>query len=215
MQERRFSFALKLVTEFSVIVAGVLVALFADAWWSERDNRQFENELLSDMAEEFRVNVAILDEDLAWNDDLVEHIDKIIALSPDELALLPDKEASDLFEPFALLFASFDPAMGITRAFVNSGDLTAVKARPLRLALANWSGLLEEKTRYSRNTHGLVIEIAGVFAIAKSDGRWSRSERQEIVSRIQFLRSNTGLVIKNQNKLQNLAIEIVSLLESH
>jgi hypothetical protein len=64
MEERRFGTALKLTAEFSVIVAGVLVALFAEAWWSERDNKQFEDELVSDMAEEFRFNVAILDQDL-------------------------------------------------------------------------------------------------------------------------------------------------------
>lgn len=215
MEERRFGIALKLIAEFSVIVAGVLVALFAEAWWSERDNKQFEDELVSDMAEEFRVNVAILDQDLAWNEELVERIDEIIAMSPEELAVLTDNEASTLFEPFQLLFASFDPAMGISQALVSSGDLAAVKARRLRLALANWSGLLEEKTRYSRNTHGLVIELAGVFAIAQSDGQWSRSERQEVTSRIHFLRSNVGLVIENQNKLQGLAVEIANLLESH
>ena len=215
MEERRFGFALKLAAEFSVIVAGVLVALFAETWWSERDNRQFEEELISDMADEFEVNVSILNADMAENDKVIGHIDEIIAMSTEDLAVLTDDEASKLFEPFGLLFANFDPAMGISRALVQSGDLAAVDSRGLRLALANWSGLLEEKARFSRNAHGIVAQLAGVVAVAQSDGQWSQSERQEVKFRVQYLRDLSGLVVNNQNKLRTLAVEIVDQLEAH
>jgi hypothetical protein len=215
MGERRFGIALKLAAEFSVIVAGVLVALFAEAWWSERDSRQFEEELISDMADEFEVNVSILNTDMAENEKVIGHIDEIIAMSMEDLAVLTDGEASRLFEPFGLLFANFDPAMGISSALVQSGDLTAVKSRSLRLALANWSALLEEKARFSRNAHEIVAQLAGVIAVAQSDGQWSQSERQEVKLRVQYLRDLSGLVFDNQNKLRTLAGEIVGQLEAH
>ena len=215
MEERRFGIALKLAAEFSVIVTGVLVALFAEAWWSERDDRQFERELMSDMADEFKVNVSILNSDMAENDEVIGHIDKIIAMSTEDLAALADNEVSKLFEPYDLLFADFDPAMGISRALVQSGDLAAVESRRLRLALANWSALLEEKARFSRNAHEMVAQLAGVVAVAQSDGIWSQSERQEVKFRVQFLRDLSGLVIGNQNKLRTLAVEIVEQLEPH
>lgn len=215
MEERRFGVALKLAAEFSVIVAGVLVALFAEAWWSERDSRQFEMELISDMADEFEVNVSILTADMAENDKVIGHIDEIIAMSAEDLAILTDDEVTKLFEPFGLLFADFDPAIGISRALVQSGDLAAVESRGLRLTLANWTALLEEKARFSRNAHGMVAELAGVVAVAQSDGQWSQSERQDVKFRVQFLRDLSGLVIENQHKLRTLAVEIVDHLEAH
>lgn len=215
MEERRFGIALKFAAEFSVIVTGVLVALFAEAWWSERDSRQFEEELISDMADEFAVNVSILTADMAANDTVIGHIDAIIAMSTEDLAVLTDDETSKLFEPFGLLFADFDPAMGISRALVQSGDLAAVESRRLRLALANWSALLEEKARFSRNAQEMVAQLAGVVAVAQSDGQWSQSERQEVKFRVQFLRDLSGLVIGNQHKLRTLAVEIVDQLEAH
>jgi hypothetical protein len=214
LEGRRFSIGLKLAAEFSVIVAGVLVALFAESWWSERDSRKIEEELVIDMADEFEVNVTILKTDLAYNEELDGYIDDISAMSSEDLAALTDDEASDLYEPFEWLFYSFDPAMGISRALVQSGDLAAVKSRSLRLALANWSALLEEKTRYSKNAHEVLAELAGVVAVAQSDGQWSQSERQEVKYRLQYMQNHVGLVIENQNKLRILAVEIVDLLES-
>ena len=215
MEEGRFGIALKLAAEFSVIVAGVLVALFAEAWWSERDSRQFEEELINDMADEFEVNVSILNTDLAENDKVIGHLDEIIAMSTEDLAVLTDDEVSKLFEPFGLLFFNFDPAIGISRALVQSGDLAAVESRGLRLALANWSALLEEKTRFGRNAHEMVAQLAGVVAVAQSDGQWSQSERREVKFRVQYLRDLSGLVIDNQNKLRTLAVKIVDQLEAH
>lgn len=215
MEEGRFGIALKLAAEFTVIVAGVLVALFAEAWWSERDSRQFEEELINDMADEFEVNVSILNTDLAENVKVIGHIDEIIAMSTEDLAVLTDDEVSKLFEPFGLLFFNFDPAIGISRALVQSGDLAAVESRGLRLALANWSALLEEKARFSRNAHEMVAQLAGVVAVAQSDGQWSQSERREVKFRVQYLRDLSGLVIDNQNKLRTLAVKIVDQLEAH
>jgi hypothetical protein len=167
------------------------------------------------MADEFEVNVSILNTDMAENEKVIGHIDEIIAMSMEDLAVLTDGEASRLFEPFGLLFANFDPAMGISSALVQSGDLTAVKSRSLRLALANWSALLEEKARFSRNAHEIVAQLAGVIAVAQSDGQWSQSERQEVKLRVQYLRDLSGLVFDNQNKLRTLAGEIVGQLEAH
>ena len=50
MTHKRFQITGKLAVEFSIIVAGVLVALIAESWWSEREDRQFERDLIEDMA---------------------------------------------------------------------------------------------------------------------------------------------------------------------
>ena len=54
----------RLVIEFSVIVLGVFVALAAESWWSDREERTFERELREDMVAEFAGNRAILEADL-------------------------------------------------------------------------------------------------------------------------------------------------------
>lgn len=57
----------KLVVEVLVIGVGVFVALAAETWWSEREERAFERELRVDMVAEFHAKLRILEADLANN----------------------------------------------------------------------------------------------------------------------------------------------------
>src|SRR5687768_1972170 len=49
------------VADFLMIVAGVLVALAADAWWDARIERQRSGNYLDRIAAELRINVGIAD----------------------------------------------------------------------------------------------------------------------------------------------------------
>jgi len=49
--------------DFGLIVVGVLVALLAESWWSERHDRFGEKQILVDATTEFHQNIEILDAD--------------------------------------------------------------------------------------------------------------------------------------------------------
>ena len=216
MTINRFEITGKLAIEFSVIVAGVLVALIAESWWSDRENRQFERDLVADMALEFVANVSILEEDMAANRVLLDRMADLLAMPTETILILSDREfESILFVPVSLAVVSiFDPAMGITQAVVRSGELPKIKDRSLRLHMANWSALLEEGERYSRNSVQGIFELRAVIAKSRSDGLWSAAERLELQYRMEFPQLLAELVIQNQGRLHVEAGKITKLLES-
>jgi len=216
MTIKRHEITGKLAAEFLVIVAGVLVALIAESWWSEREDRQFERELVADMALEFEANVSILEEDMAGNRALVDRMAGLAAMPTEKLVALSDREfESILFIPVSLAIVHiFDPAMGITQALVRSGELPRIKDRSLRLHMANWSSLLEEGERYSRNSVQSIFELRAAIAKARSDGVWSATERVELQNRMEFPQMLADLVLQNQSRLHVEAGKITKLLES-
>lgn len=203
----------KFSIEFAVIVAGVLLALVAESWWSERDERTYERDLRKDMAEEFRENLLILESDLAINQAIVAELKRLAALSDDELLSLPDSA----FEPWfreEMDWAGFDPMMGNTQALVQSGNLSAIADRNLRLRLSIWAGLLEEKTRFTRNAvtfQGLVFTPA--TAKFGADGVWSGTERREFLSLLRTMLYRVQTTIENQIRLKAAAEELVLYIQ--
>ena len=203
----------KFSIEFAVIVAGVLLALVAENWWSERDERAYERDLREDMVEEFRENLLILESDVAINQAVVAELHRLAALSDDELMSLPDSA----FAPWSQIemnWAGFDPMMGNTQALVQSGNLGAIADRNLRLRLSIWAGLLEEKTRFTRNAvtfQGLVFTPSA--AKFGADGVWSETERREFLSLLRTMRSRVETTIENQIRLIAAAEELVLYIQ--
>jgi len=216
MNVKRYEITGKLAAEFFVIVAGVLVALIVESWWSEREGRQFERDLVADMAMEFEVNVSILEEDMAANRVLLNRMADLLAMPTETILALSDRKfESILFVPVSLAVVNiFDPAMGITQALVRSGELPRIKDRSLRLHMANWSALLEEGERYSRNSVQGIFELRAVIAESRSDGLWSAAERLELQYRMEFPQMLAELVLQNQSRLHIEAGKITELLKS-
>jgi hypothetical protein len=216
MTNKRFEIAWKLAVEFSVIVAGVLVALIVESWWSDREERQFERDLIEDMAVEFDANILILENDMAENRLLLARMTDLLAMSPETILTLSDRDfESTLFVPVSLAVVHiFDPAMGITQALVQSGELPRIKDRSLRLRMANWSALLEEGKRFSENSVRGIFELRAVIAESRSDSTWSEAERLELQYRMEFPQLLAELVLQNQSRLHAEAGEIKALLES-
>lgn len=203
----------KLGIEFAVIVTGVLLALVSESWWSERDERSTEVELREDMAEEFRENLNILESDLAKNHDVITKLRLFAALSDDELLSKPDSA----FEPWSaaeLDWAGFDPMMGSTQALVQSGNLSTIADRQLRLRLSTWSGLLEEKTRFTENA--VIFQSIVFFPTAArygADEVWTAPERRELRSLTRTMLYRVETTIDNQMRLKSAAQALIDYLQ--
>ena len=103
-----------------MLAHGSLVALAAESWWSEREERRFEREIRDDMIVEFESNVRILDADIEENEKVRKHLGMLDGLADDALLALADNALSEQLAPY-LTWAGFDPEMGSVQAFAESG----------------------------------------------------------------------------------------------
>ena len=166
--------------EIVIIVSGVLIALALNTWWSEREDRHFERELRDDMIAEFESNLAILESDIAFNDSAHAHVSSLDSLSDSALLALSSEELTSRFRDL-INSQGFDPEMGIVQAQVESGNLSAVGDRDLRILLSRWAGLLEENRR--KNLQSVMFELDAVMPMtskASADLVWTKDERREL-----------------------------------
>ena len=55
------------LAKLGIIIAGVLIALTADAWWEDQQDRAEEVLIVADLLEEFRTNEERLERDISAN----------------------------------------------------------------------------------------------------------------------------------------------------
>jgi len=199
--------------EFIVIVLGVFIALAAESWWSDREQRQFERELMEDMVAEFEANLEILDSDIAINVEARKRLGSLQGVTDEALFAMPDAALSEQLGPY-MTWAGFDPEMGNVQALVESGNLGAISDRKLRLRLARWTGLLEKRRRVNLQAvdfqHRSVVPA---IARARADGQWSDSERREVRDLLDQLLEMHSFVLMNQRQLRDSAADILSFLD--
>ena len=204
----------KLLTEFTVIVVGVFVAVAAESWWSDREERQFEAELREDMVTEFQSNIDILRSDLAQNGPINKEINTFADLSDTELLNLTDDHLNEHYSEF-INWAGFDPVMGNVQAIVDSGKLSVISDRKLRLLLSRWSGLLTTGRRYVLQTVQFqFVILEPVRSDIRSDLIWTDIERRKLQGSYEAMVILHGTVIRNQNELLDVADEISEYLST-
>lgn len=169
------------VGEFVLIVVGVLVALLAESWWAERQDRRAERQILVDAITEFQENIEILNADISQNTLVYEYLLGVEAISNAEMNAISDEEASELFALENQNDAAFDPAMGIIDAAVRSGGLRFISDHELRGHIARWSALLTRSDRMELQYTNFQMEgLWSKIPEFKADGKWSIEERREI-----------------------------------
>jgi len=203
----------ELLQEFIVIVIGVFVALAAESWWSEREDRRIEREIREDMVAEFEANIRILEADLAENEGARPRMAILEGLSNEALMALTDEQMTAMHYP-SIRWAGFDPAMGTVQALVESGNLAVVSDREMRLGLARWTGLLENNRRF--NLQAVQVqqrEVVPSFARAAADGRWSAGERRELQIHLGQFLTLFDTTVNNQRQLLATAQDILVFLQ--
>lgn len=203
---------LRFVGEFAVIVIGVFVAVAAESWWSEREDRGYERDLREDMVAEFEANLRIVETDLAANDTAQARIASFVDLEERELLSMSSEDLTATIGGW-LSWSGFDPEMGSAQALVESGNIGAIGDRQLRLLLSRWAGLLEEKRRFNLQAVDFQLHrVMPVVASASADQEWTELERREIQSLYRTMGVLQSLVIENQRRLRSAAGEILAYL---
>jgi hypothetical protein len=151
--------------EFLVIVAGVLAALGAQAWWEGRQEREREQEylhqLLADVREnEHRLNDAIR-EDSAGAHALSRVMRAMQAPEP-----LPAADSLLAWILRAGAASDFQPLTGTSGALLMTGDLRLVRNDTLRARLVAYSATLESEHARQQQLREATLALIGPLARA-------------------------------------------------
>ena len=150
--------------EFVVIVAGVLVALAAQAWWEGRERREVEQDYLEQLRSDAlenqeRLRSAIVEDSLAG-----------IAADSAMLALTArlDASAGEVVLWIARLgqASDFQPVTGAHRALQETGDLRFIRDDSVRLALTTYATSLDRETARLEQLRGAVLQAVPALARA-------------------------------------------------
>lgn len=204
----------RLLIEFTVIVVGVFVAVAAESWWSEREDRRFEQELRDDMMAEFVQNIRILESDLNENAIASTYFSELAEMDDTTLLSLSDAELTATYGGFPD-WAGFDPEMGAAQALVQSGNLGILSDPELRILMSRWAGLLTASKRFVLQASNFQIqELMVTIAAVTADLRWTPAERRQVQSLFETISLLQSLVVRNQKQLLTTAQELLQYLES-
>jgi hypothetical protein len=130
------------LSEGTVIVVGILIALAADAWWDGRVERRDEMDALLELQAEFEDNAIQLDSVLSHHAAGQAAAEVLLSFSRAEAELSADSVREliwSLDNPW-----TYNPKSGALDALIASGRLGIIRDRTLRAELAGWSGLVED-----------------------------------------------------------------------
>ncbi|HEX8212195.1 MAG TPA: hypothetical protein VF584_18605 [Longimicrobium sp.] len=149
--------------EFSIIVAGVLCALGAQAWWDGHQERGRERDYLRQLLADTRENEARLDAVIASDSTSVSAAARLIdALTRSDAP--PSADSVIAWMSGAASAADFRVVAGNYRAILGTGELRLVRNDTLRALLAAYSSSLDteaDRQRLFRETMtGLALPMA-------------------------------------------------------
>lgn len=161
----------RLLAEFGVIVAGVLIALAVNSWWERRQERlharQYLEQLLVDVeATERRLNGVIETET-----HRLEGVNAVI----DRALHGPWPPADSLDLPTGYNY--FEPLKGTMTALIQGGDLRLLTSDSLRFEVIAYSALLHETETILRHTETLIWHSTERVALGRARHSQSAARR--------------------------------------
>jgi hypothetical protein len=123
------------VGEFVLIVAGVIVALAATAWWDGRQDRRRERDYLLQLLEDTRENERRLNTAIEEDASRREMVGAIVRALMPARPLPPADSLRFWWSQGPLGFSDPRLVLGTLRALIESGDFRLVGDSQLRLAL--------------------------------------------------------------------------------
>lgn len=129
--------------EIIVVVAGVLIALAANAWWERQRTDKLELELLRAVHVELVANRAELQRILQATDECLDRTDQFLRRTPASLAAAPRDSTFALVAGFSCR-QTFEPVLGAARAITGVPGFDSVRDIRIRTAVGNWLTALSD-----------------------------------------------------------------------
>lgn len=151
--------------EFVVIVAGVLAALAAQAWWTSHEDRARERDYLAQLLADTRENerrlaTAIDEDETAWK-GTTQVLTVLDGAGPP-----PPPDSLVRWMGRAGRASDFQPVTGTYRALLGTGDLRLIRTDSLRTLLTAYTASLDSEGARLEQLRGMVLNSVGPLARA-------------------------------------------------
>jgi hypothetical protein len=166
------------LTEGGVIVASVLLALAADAWWDRRQAAELEAQVVAAVAAELRENQAELLFNVQFIEALLDRSDRFLRSTPSELTAVP----ADSVLPFVEGLSrpqTFDPRTAAASILSQTAVLSAdgIQGRALVSEFfTRVSDASEEKDGFRSSSRAVQEHLSSYATRAGVDGIGTVSE---------------------------------------
>jgi hypothetical protein len=130
----------RLAAEFAVVVLGVSIALWADGWITERNDRAVETARLVGLLDNVNVSLSQLNSASRSLSGAADALRKLTALHEYDL---PAAEMQELLLSGLLYGANYSPELNVYDDLKNSGELALLTNPNLRRALAKMDSRLQ------------------------------------------------------------------------
>jgi len=157
----------RISVEAVAIVASILLAFAIDAWWAERQEREFEQETLAALSEEFQGHQAELLAARRGHEFMLDSIGHLMAYA--KTGVYPSDQISiDRSMNFLRMPFTSDLGSGVRDALISSGQIEVISDKGLRFELAEWSSVLDELK--DDQQHGVTLVFDFVLPYMMREG---------------------------------------------
>jgi hypothetical protein len=217
----------RLIAELAVIVAGVLIALGADSWWEQRQERRRAEEYLQQLLNDFRQTERQLQSAIAGDTEKFASASQVI-----------DRAYRGRFPPTDSLelptgYHFFRPLTGTLTALVQGGDLRLLDSDTLRFELVAYSSLIDDidtvlrhsETMIWNSTERVILGRArhsqSALRRAASDGSgWGEVDvagalnDPEVISALQVQATASQIRLFNLRRLEKPTGRLIQLIQT-
>jgi hypothetical protein len=217
----------RLLAEFAVIVAGVLIALAVDSWWERRQERNQEEEYLKQLLVDFQATERRLRGAIAADTKRVEEVNSVIGRAL--RGPLPQADSLELPTGYNYL----EPLTGTLTALVQGGDLRLLRSDSIRFELIAYSALIHETETILRHTETLIWNSTERVILGRARHSQSAARREanaglgwgqvdvagalndpEIISALQVQAAASQIRLFNLRRLEAPTSRIIRLIRA-
>ena len=212
----------RIIAEGTIIVVSILLAFWIDAWWSDRQARNDEQEAIAQLVDDFRKNAELLETVRSVHEAALAAAYEILARAGLGGESRSDAATAELVYT-SLRAWTYDPLLGGTNSLIQSGRLNILSDSSLRIALAGWPDIVEDLNEDERHQNRTTFEQTGPYLISKGViydalGAAGRLRRIEVQPRSDLSGLLTdpvylGMISWRVNNLENL-LEEVDIVEA-
>jgi hypothetical protein len=159
----------RLSVEAAAIVVSILMAFAIDAWWSERQERAEEREVLESLYTEFEANRDEVASVISFHDREIQTIETLMKLTQDEILELPTETVEEMIGSLAMA-RTFDAVRGTIDALYSAGKLGILRDRELREALTTFVNIVHDAAEDANYLRQSSITVWN--EIARNGGPW-------------------------------------------
>ena len=135
----------RLSIEAAAIVASILLAFAIDAWWQDRQERSFEQDILLGLQEEYQDHRSVLGEQRDFHILFLTSVEMLLDACERghwvSSEVTVDHAIADLITPMTT-----DLGEGVLQSLISAGKLEYLRDKRLRYELAEWGSIMGELT---------------------------------------------------------------------